>query len=639
MAQADFPVNQAEIKDDLYAAVNGAWVKQATIPGDHSSVGGFMDLVDGIEKTLMHDSAALADGTLPANTPELQEYVKFYQLAMDFKRRDQDGATPLQPRLDQIEKLTDYADLNDHLADWILNGFPAPLDFDIDADMKNAQVNALFAGSPSLFLPDKTYYEDDNPAYDQLMPIFTKMSEQLLTLVGYSADQAQKLVADAKDFDAQIAPHVKSAEEAADISKTYNPYTTDELAASTSALDLKQAVKGLVGAVPEKIIVTEPEFFKHLNDLLTPDNFAKFKAWMLVKTVNGLAGTLSEEFRQVGGQFSRALSGKKEAAKPEKAAFYLASETFKHVVGDYYGKKYFGPKAKADVHHMVEKMIGIYEQRLANNEWLGDDTKQMAIKKLKSLGIQVGYPDQLDPIYQQFHVDEAAGLLPNLLHFDYLETKETFSKWNQPVEREKWEMSANTVNAYYHPFKNIIVFPAAILQAPFYGLEQSASANYGGIGSVIAHEISHAFDNNGSLFDEFGNMNNWWTKADHEHFEELAQQMIAEFDGLPYAGGKVNGKLTVSENIADAGGLSCAEAATKEEADADLYEFFTNWARIWRMKATPEYQNLLLTVDVHAPGPLRATVQVKNLDDFYTTFNVQPGDGMYLEPDKRVQIW
>ncbi|USS85738.1 M13 family peptidase [Fructilactobacillus myrtifloralis] len=639
MAQADFPVNQAEIKTNLYDAVNGAWVKQATIPADHSSVGGFMDLVDDIDKTLMHDSDAFAQGELDVPTPEMSEYVKFYRQAMDFARRDTEGATPLRPRLKRIEGLADYADLNQQLADLVLQGYPTPFSFDIDADMKNAQVNALFASGPGLFLPDKTYYEPDNQAYAQLMPVFTKMSEQLLTMAGYSETDAQELVAAAKDFDAQIAPHVKSAEESADYSKTYNPYTTAELADSTNAVDLQQTVRGLVGAVPEKIIVTEPDYFTHLNELLTDANFANLKAWMLVKTVNGLAGALSEEFRQVGGQFSRALSGKKEAVKPEKAAFYLASGTFKHVVGDYYGKRYFGPEAKADVHHMVEKMIGIYQQRLTDNQWLSAETKAMAIKKLKRLGIQVGYPDIIDPIYYQFKVNEKASLLANLLHFDYLETKDLFSKWNKPVARDKWEMSANTVNAYYHPFKNIIVFPAAILQAPFYSLDQSASANYGGIGAVIAHEISHAFDNNGSLFDEYGNLNNWWTDADHQHFTKLAQQMIAEFDGLPYAGGKVNGKLTVSENIADAGGLSCAEAATKEEPDADLYEFFTNWARIWRMKATPEYQQLLLTIDVHAPGPLRATVQVKNLDDFYTTFDIQPSDAMYLDPEKRVQIW
>ena len=200
-------------------------------------------------------------------------------------------------------------------------------------------------------------------------------------------------------------------------------------------------------------------------------------------------------------------------------------------------------------------------------------------------------------------------------------------------------MPAHMVNAYYDPQFNVIVFPAAILQAPFYDLHQSASANYGGIGAVIAHEISHAFDNNGAQFDEKGNLHNWWTEADLKHFQGLAQDMINEFDGLETEAGKVNGKLVVSENIADAGGLSCALEAAKGETQPDLKAFFINWARIWRMKASMERMKLLLNIDVHAPHVLRANVQPKNLDDFYTTFDVREGDGMYLAPAKRVNIW
>ncbi|ANZ57822.1 peptidase M13 [Fructilactobacillus lindneri] len=639
MTNKQFPINTDEIKDNIYDAVNGAWTKQATIPADHSSVGGFMDLVDDIEKTLMKDSEELKNGTLEANTPELKEYVKFYKMANNFKKRDSEGAASVKPIIERIINLKDFNDLNDQLPDWILSGLPTPFSLDLDPDMKNAKVNALFASGPSLFMPDKTYYEKGNQAFQQLMPIFTEMSSKLLQMVGYNENDANKIVVNAKKFDQLIAPNVKSAEEAADYSKMYNPETTDELASSTSVLNLKAAINQLVGAVPDKIIVTEPQYFQHLAELLSANNFQLMKDWMLVKVVNRFSGTLSEDFRQVGDTYSRALSGKEEAMKPEKAAFYLASGTFDQVVGDYYGKKYFGEKAKADVHHMVEKMIGVYKDRLSQNEWLSPDTKKMAIKKLSTLGIQVGYPEKITPIYSKFKTNENESILANLLNFSKIANQDMFSKWNKPVERERWEMSANTVNAYYHPFKNIIVFPAAILQAPFYSLNQSSSANYGGIGAVIAHEISHAFDNNGSLFDEFGNLNNWWSKEDHQHFTELAQKMIKEFDGIPFAGGKVNGKLTVSENIADAGGLSCAEAAAKQEPDADLNEFFINWTRIWRMKARMEYQQLLLSIDVHAPAALRASVQVKNLDDFYSTFDVTDTDKMYLDPADRVQIW
>lgn len=325
--------------------------------------------------------------------------------------------------------------------------------------------------------------------------------------------------------------------------------------------------------------------------------------------------------------------------KQKKFAYYLASGTFDQVVGDYYGRKYFGETAKNDVHQMVEKMIGVYQHRLANNTWLSKKTRDKAILKLSKLGIQVGYPDKIDPLYQKLHVNPDESLLTNVLAITRVVRENLFAKWNKPVDRNQWEMSAATVNAYYHPFRNIIVFPAAILQAPFYSLKQSSSENYGGIGSVIAHEISHAFDNNGALFDEYGNLNNWWTAEDSAHFRSLAQKMVTEFDGIEYVGQKVNGKLTVSENIADGGGLSCALEAAKSEGDADMTAFFINWTTIWRMKATRQYMQLLLSIDVHAPAKLRANVQVQNLPEFYETFGIKPGDAMYVAPDKRVNIW
>lgn len=291
---------------------------------------------------------------------------------------------------------------------------------------------------------------------------------------------------------------------------------------------------------------------------------------------------------------------------------------------------------------MIEKMISVYKDRLEKNNWLSDTTRKKAIIKLDKLGVQVGYPDQIPALYTKYHTvtqEEGGTLLSNALAFSKIELKERFGRWNQPVDRTEWEMSADTVNAYYHPFRNVIVFPAAILQAPFYSLEQSSSANYGGIGAVIAHEISHAFDNNGALFDEYGNLNNWWTEEDLAHFQEKAQAMIEEFDGLSFADGTVNGKLTVSENIADAGGLSCALEAAKTEADHSLADFFVSWATIWRTKAKKEYQQLLLQIDVHAPAKLRANIQPQNLMEFYETFAITEKDAMYLPPEKRVHIW
>ncbi len=632
-------VNNELIKDDLYEAVNGEWLKTAKIPDDKPATGGFNDLVDEIDKQLMDDFDAYAAGKEKSDDSRFNEMIKLYRLAKKFDWRKKVGPQPLKRMLASVENLNSYEDYQSQWKNWILAGMPSPISFDIDADMKNATVYALFASSPSLILPDKSYYEAEKKAqHDQLLQLWSSMVEALMDKLGYSKEEAKKIIDDAIKFDALLAPNVKSAEEAADYSKMYNPQTVAELASATDQLDIAAIIKQLVGEEPEKVIVTEPEYFKALNKILQ-DNFELFKNWALIRVIRENASYLDDEMREINGRYGRALSGSKKPVSQRKFAFYLARDMFSQVAGDYYGKKYFGPQAKADVHHMVEQMIKVYKGRLTNNQWLSKDTRDKAILKLDKLGIQVGYPDKIPALYDQFKVDEEESLIANVNQLTVTANKELFSRWNKPVDRMRWEMSAATVNAYYHPFKNIIVFPAAILQAPFYSLKQSSSQNYGGIGAVIAHEISHAFDNNGSLFDEFGNLNNWWTDEDSAHFKQLAQKMIEEFDGIPFAGQKVNGKLTVSENIADAGGLSCALEAAKTEADFNAQEFFINWATIWRMKATKQYMQLLLSIDVHAPQKLRANIQAENLDDFYTAFDIKPGDEMYRAPEDRVHIW
>ena len=632
-------VNEQLIKDDLYEAVNGEWLKTAKIPDDKPATGGFNDLADEIDKTLMSDFEKMIpdSSTQPAL---MQEFLNYYALAADFDRRELEGTTPLKSVLEPLENLTGLADFNAKWADFVLAGYPSPLNFDVDADMKNAKINAFFAAAPNLILPDKTYYEADNQQAEQLLDVFRKMMTKLLGALDYSEEDVKKVISEALIFDRDLVPHVKSAEESADYSKAYNPQTFTEFGLQSKNVNLQVVVKQLLnGQEPEKIIVTEPKYLAAIDDILNEAHFNEFKSWLIVKTVSSLSSFLSDDIRVISGEYGRALSGSKGPKKQQKFAYYLAMGAYSGIVGEYYGHKYFGEDAKADVQRMVEKMIGVYQNRLANNKWLTSATRDKAILKLNKLGIQVGYPDKINPLYQKMHVDTKKTLLENAMGFDQLATEDMFSKWNQPVDRDLWEMSAATVNAYYHPFKNIIVFPAAILQAPFYSLEQSSSANYGGIGAVIAHEISHAFDNNGALFDEYGNLNNWWSEADLAHFKELSQQMVAEFDGTEYAGQKVNGTLTVSENIADAGGLSCALEAAKAEPNADISAFFINWAQVWRMKASTQYMQLLLSIDVHAPAKLRANIQVQNLADFYATFGINPGDKMYKNPDERVNIW
>lgn len=634
-----------KLRNDFYDAINGEWIKKAEIPSDHSSTGGFMDLVDDVDEKLMDDFADMKAGKLTNDDPLITEFLKFYDVAANFEKRDQDGATPLKPFLEKVEAISSFEDLNKQFKDWILTGFPVPFDIGVEPDLKSqgkTKLNVLWAEGGSLILPDKTYYDKDNQAGPQLLAVFTQMAEKLLTMVGKSADEAKQIVADAKKFDASMAPFKKNSEEMSDVAKLYNPIEFSEFVKDLGEFKVGDAISDLLGETPKQVIVTEPKFFENFTKVVNEETFPAFKNWLIVNTVTQLAGYLSEEFRQVSGTYHRALSGQKEAMKQQKSAFYLARRTFSQVVGDYYGKKYFGEKAKQDVHDMVVAMTGVYKQRLQNNTWLSKATREKAVVKLSAMDIHVGYPDKIEEVYKRLQtttVEDGGTLLGNVQTFAKIFTEDQLSKYNKPVDKEKWEMSADTVNAYYSPEGNLICFPAAILQAPFYSLKQSASENYGGIGAVMAHEISHAFDPNGALFDENGSLHNWWTETDMKEFKKRSQAMIEEFDGLPFAGGKVNGKLVVTENVADDGGLSCALEAAKHTDDPDLKAFFVNWARVWRSKATKEYEQLLLSIDVHAPAKLRANVQVKNFDEFYETFGVQPGDGMYLKPEKRVQIW
>lgn len=626
-------------QDDLYEAVNGQWAETAVIPDDKPSTGGFADLADGVEKQLMADFDAVAAGAKPAPDRYFKEAVALYQMAKDFAKRDELGIKPVLKRLETLQQVNDLQAFNQQAATLDSQLFPLPFSAGVEPDMKDTAKNAYTLSGPSTILPDTTYYADDNPQGKQLLGLWADMAKQILAQTSLSeADQAAYL-ADTEAFDAQIAKRVKSSEEWADYPKAYNPYDFADVAKKFGEFDFAAFVKATLPAHPETVIVADPRFLDEFSTLFNAETFTQYKHWAYVIELLSNTGYLSDELRKLGGTFSRALSGLPAAPTQAKHAYRLANSVFSEPIGIYYGKTYFGEAAKADVTNLVEKMIATYKRRLANSSWLSQATKDKAIVKLDTMVLKMGYPEQAKAVYDRLHVDTDTDLMNACLQI--AEAKHAYNReqLTQPVNRGDWAMPGHLVNACYDPSRNDITFPAAILQAPFYALDQSDSQNLGGIGAVIAHEISHGFDNNGAQFDEFGNLSDWWLPADYDHFKGLTQAMIEQFDGLETEAGKVNGKLVVSENIADAGGLAAALETAQRLDDTDLKAFFINWAMVWRMKARKEYQQLLLSIDVHAPAKLRANVQVQNLDAWYDTFEVKPGDGMYLAPDKRITIW
>ena len=624
------------IQDDLFEAVNAEWLAKTEIPSDRPRIAAFDELVISNEQTLMHDFATIHE----FDEPVMTEFAKFYKKAGDFIERFEFGTEPVKPELEKISAILDFETLTSKFADLILNSqVPVPFGLSVDTDMKDAVHYAMTFSGAGLILPDTTYYADEHPRKAELLDFYRTNTVEILREFGFSAEAAQQQVENTVKFDAILAQYVNTSEEWAKYAELYNPVVISDFTSHIKSIPFAQIIEALIGKLPEKIVVYEKRFYENFDQIVNVANFELIKSWMLVKLLRGSTQYLSDDMRILGSDFSRKLSGTSEARSQEKHAFDLATGQFSQAVGLYYGHKYFGEAAKADVKRMTSEMIKVYQERLDKNTWLSRATIDKAIKKLDAMTVFIGFPDKLPEIYQQFTVSHDS-LYSNIARFDVARSHKHYDKFNEDVDKTEWHMPAHMVNAYFSPDSNTIVFPAAILQKPFYSAtEQTPSQNYGGIGAVIAHEISHAFDNNGALFDEFGNMNNWWTDEDFKAFEVKQELMIAEFDGLEIAGGKVNGKLVVSENIADAGGLTAAMTAALREPDADLKAFFTQWGEIWRLKASEEYQQMLLSMDVHAPGKLRANVQASNLDEFFATFDIQEGDGMWRAEAERVKIW
>ncbi|WP_316606074.1 M13-type metalloendopeptidase [Streptococcus pluranimalium] len=628
------------LQDDFFDAVNGEWEKTAVIPDDKPRTGGFSDLADEIEDLML---ATTDEWLAGKNLPEgeiLANFVKFHKLVADYDAREAAGTEPVQALIKEYQDLTSFEEFAGRIGNYEMEGKPNLLPFGVAPDFMDAQTNVLWAQAPSLILPDTTYYAEDNDKGKELLALWRQSQEDLLPKFGFSAEDIKDMLDKILELDTKLAKYVLSSEESAEYVKLYHPYDWADFAKLAPELPLDAIFTEILGQTPDKVIVPEERFWTEFaSTYYSQDNWENLKAELVYSAANAFNSYLTDEIRVLSGAYGRALSGTPQAMDKKKAAFYLAQGPFNQALGLWYAGEKFSPEAKADVEAKVATMIGVYKDRLRNNTWLQKETIDKAITKLNVITPHIGYPEKLPETYAKKVIDENLSLVENAKNLAKISIAHSWSKWNQPVDRDEWHMPAHMVNAYYDPQQNQIVFPSAILQAPFYSLEQSSSANYGGIGAVIAHEISHAFDTNGASFDEHGSLNNWWTEEDYAAFKERTDKVVEQFDGIDFAGGKTNGKLTVSENVADLGGLAAALEAAKKDADFSAEDYFTNFATIWRMKAREEYLQLLLSVDVHAPGKLRTNVQLPNFDDFFTTFDVKEGDGMWREPADRVVIW
>ncbi|MDF7638175.1 M13 family metallopeptidase [Lactobacillus sp. ESL0791] len=618
-------------QDNLYLAVNSDWLTKTQIPVDKYAISAYSEVELKIEKLLMHDFEDFAEDRkkIPA-IQHLADAVELYKLARDFTKRNRDGAIPIKEDVAQIENLQDFADYNRKAAKISLIADP-PFSFYVGVDKTNTQVNSLY------FSVSRTYF----PIDERTLAVFRKQTIKLLQMIGLSETELQENVAQAIKFDHKIAGLIKPSEEWANYASSYNPMKRQDFAQQFGDFAIENYLKEMVGEVPDQIIVKDPNYLAHLSEVFNTANFAEFKSWLLVGFVFDAAAYLSQDFRAVIFPCMQISAGQAELSSPQHQAYQITAGCYEEVIGIYYGRTYLGEAAKKEVTAMVQHLLDVYEEILRDNSWLSAATKKKAIVKLRAMKLKIGYPDKAPEFYDRLKIipaSQGGSLYSNLKRFSFVINKYNLAQLQQKVVHNKWPLTATAVDAYYDPQLNDLTFPAGILQAPFYDTKQSCAANYGGIGKTIGHEITHAFDNNGSQYDEQGNQKNWWTKADLAEFRKRVAAEAALFDGIEYGPAKMNGQQVVAENIADQGGLTVALAAAKEEG-LDLRELFENYARTNVCKQTEESILPCAAYANHAPDALRANVQVQCQNDFYKVYDVQPTDGMWLDPDKRVKIW
>lgn len=627
------------VQDDLYRYVNGEWLKTAVIPDDRRMTGGFSSLDQDVERQLMADFDGFSKGEALPDLKIMEDVVRLYKKALDEKARNEAGMNPLYPLLRKIKSIKTAAEFNENILELFYSRAMLPYKLEVREDMKDTSHYALWIKDPDTLLPDTSYYK--NPLVKTFLMSFIKKVARSLVKYSELTKKEQRLyMKDTIAFDDLLRRKVLSYSELIDYSKLYHPMAAEDVFKLSGDLDLSGLLEKLYGeSAPSMIIVTNPRYLYAFKDIFNEKNFSLFIHWCYVMTVYSYAQDLSPEIYAITSRYLNKLMGIKAMPTIEKQAFGFVSEMFDQPIGVYYGRKYFGEAAKADITSIVEKIIETYKERVRINGFLAEETKEKAILKLSCMKIKMGYPDNYDPLFDTLKVKDEDSFFDAVQDIRLKKLKHRFLRLNDPVDRGEWTMPGHMVNARYDTFKNDVTFPAAILQKPFYSVDQKIEENLGGIGAVIGHEISHAFDRDGAHFDENGNLSDWWQEEEFKTFEGLLRRMTEQFDGIPYHGGKVNGKLVVSENIADAGGMAVTLEIMHKLPDPDFKAYFLNWGRIWCRKATERYTKLILKMDEHAPNELRANMMPRNFKEWYDAFEVKPTDKMYLPEDKRVIIW
>jgi putative endopeptidase len=644
-AGLDFSHQDTSVRpqDDLYRHFNGGWLKTAQIPADRASDGAFIALRIQSEARVRE----IIEGA--TGSDEATKIGNLYRSFMDSTAVNAKGGSPIAPELAEVDSISTLTDFISTLSKLEARGTSGIFGTFIYADMKDASTNILYLQQGGISLPDEAYYREDK--YAEIRSAFLSHIEAMFALAGVSnpADNAAKVMA----LETSIASHHWDQVKDRDATLTYNKMNRTEVKALMPAFDWELYLTDgqIPSVVLDSVIVQQPSFFEGLGTILASFDLASWKAWLKWHIISGAAPYLSDDFTNENfAFFGKVLSGTPELRERWKRAVSMIEGSLGEAVGKVYVQKYFPAEAKARMEKLVANLIEAYRISINELEWMSPETKVKAQEKLGKFRPKIGYPDKWrDYSALQTTPDDLYGNVGRVVKF---QRDHELSKVGKPVDREEWFMAPQTVNAYYNPVMNEIVFPAAILQPPFFGLDHDDAVNYGAIGAVIGHEIGHGFDDQGSKYDGDGALNNWWTDADRAAFEERTKALIAQYDVLVPEEAPdvtVNGALTIGENIGDLGGLAIAYKAYQIslqgkpspviEGMSGEKRLMLSWAQVWRAKVRPEEMRRRIATDPHSPAEFRCNQILKNFTPFYEEFGVTDKDALWLEEQARVQIW
>lgn len=636
-------------QDDFYNYVSGTWMKTAKIPSDKPTWGSFNKLAEDTDNNSMTILNSLLKDKF-ADGSEGKKIQDLYASYMNMEKRNADGIKPIQGNLNKIDAIKNLADLQNYLISVTKDGENTLYGWGIDADLKDSKMNAVYLGNASLGL-GRDYYQKVNEKNTEALAEYQKYVASMLKELGYkNADAAAKGIV---DYEKSIAQTYLTNEQSRDNTLQYNPRTMAELSTLVKGVDISAYLKK-VGVNTDKVIIGEIGYYKNFDKLVNAQNLPVIKDYLKFHMIHGSAAYLSEKLGNTRFDFyGKYLRGQQEQRALNKRGFELINGSLGEAFGKLYVEKYFPAEAKAQMVELIDYLKKSFAVHINNLAWMSSVTKEKATTKLNKFTVKVAYPDKWKDYSKLEIIPEAKGgtLYKNLQNISEWQYSKDLAKIGKPVDKTEWGMTPQTVNAYYNPVNNEIVFPAAILQPPFFNPNADAAVNFGGIGAVIGHEMSHGFDDSGAQFDADGNLVDWWTPEDKANFEKATKALASQYDKYePVKGTFVNGTFTNGENIADLGGVNIAYDALqmylkdkgnpgKISGFTQDQRFFLSWATVWRTLSSEKYMVNQVKTDPHSPGYFRSFGPLINVDAFYKAFDVKKGDKLYKTPEERIKIW